>query len=113
MCSQQAVPCTWCCDREVDGGRNAAWVLLAQPCTLHPVLPALVEDLVGRAKVMGDGGESHSTEYQGRTKTRSAFWKGPLPAERKLQRREKLEATWEALVVVPARAGRGFEPGGE
>lgn len=81
------------------------WPSLAR-CILFSL--ALVEDLVGRVKVMGYGGENHSTEYQGRTKTRSAFWKGPLPAARKLQRREKLEAMWEALVVVPARAGRGL-----
>lgn len=67
-------------------GRDAAWVLLAQSgalqphCILSPLV--LVEDLVGWAEVGRDAGESHGMEYQGRTKTRSAFWKGlPSPAE--------------------------------
>lgn len=65
----------------------------------------LVEDLEGWAEVRRDAGESYSTEYQGRTKTRSAhFGRARLPP----QRREKPESTWEALAVVPARAGGGL-----
>ena len=60
------------------GSAGPAWCF-AVHCILSPLV--LVEDLVGWAEVRRDAGESHRTEYQGRTKTRSAFWKG-LPSSR-------------------------------